>query len=177
MNDCIIVGNGTSVLDAKLGDKVDGFNTVIRFNSYRIVGYEQHVGKKTDIWATCNCDARHVKEIDSYREVISHSWTVKEEECKIYNELKEKREDVWKIKPDVWRQMEQDFGITTPSTGLLIISIMLQRYNKIWLYGFDWWDREKHHYSDGARRGNLHKPDQELLYIKSWGKRINFLTE
>ena len=173
---CIIVGNGTSVLDFELGDKVDDFDTVIRFNAYRIDGYEKHVGTKTDIWATCTADGRHLKEIDSYREVISHSWTEKEEDCKTYNKLKDKREDVWKISPDVWKNIKKDFKIETPSTGLLIIYCMLQRYNRVYLYGFDWWDRKEHHYSDKAKRGHLHKPDQELRYIKSWSNRIKFLA-
>ena len=173
-NSCLIVGNGTSVLDAELGDKVDSFDTVVRFNAYRTHGYEKHVGTKTDIWATCTA-RQHLKEINSYREVIAHSWTVPAENCKTYNILKEKRKDVWKIDPAVWRKIKADFG-TTPSTGILIIDIMLQRYNVVHLYGFDWWDRERHHYSDNAPRGTLHKPDRELLYIKSWGDRIKFLA-
>jgi len=173
---CLIVGNGTSVLDAELGDKVDSFDTVVRFNAYRIAGYEKHVGTKTDIWATCTADPRNLKEINSYREVIAHSWIIPPEICNTYNKLKKEREDVWKIEPAVWRGIKADFGIQDPSTGLLIIYTMLQRYDVVHLYGFDWWDREKHHYSDKAPRGTIHKPDQELLYIKSWGNRIKFLA-
>ena len=63
---CIIVGNGTSVLDAELGDKIDSFDNVVRFNTYRIAEYEKNVGTKTDIWATCTADGRHLKEINSW---------------------------------------------------------------------------------------------------------------
>ena len=37
----IIVGNGTSIKDNQDGKKIDGFDTVLRFNSFKIKGYEQ----------------------------------------------------------------------------------------------------------------------------------------
>ena len=46
----IIVGNGRSVLGGRAGPCVDQFATVIRFNDYQISGYEEDVGRKTDVW-------------------------------------------------------------------------------------------------------------------------------
>ena len=99
------------------------------------------------------------------------------EYCKIYRDLSKYRTDVWKIPAFVWRNLKKDFEVQDPSTGLLLINLMLDRYDEVWLYGFDWWDREEHHYSDKNPRGTLHKPDQELAYIKSLGNRVRFLEE
>jgi len=47
----VIVGNGPSILDEKKGNIIDSYDIVIRINDYVIEGYEEHTGKKTDIWA------------------------------------------------------------------------------------------------------------------------------
>jgi hypothetical protein len=47
----ILVGNGTSLLDHNFGNKIDSFDLVVRFNMFKIFGYEQNVGSKVDIWA------------------------------------------------------------------------------------------------------------------------------
>ena len=48
-NTQIIVGNSPSLLDHEYGEFIDSFPTVVRFNGYKIFGYEKHVGSKTDI--------------------------------------------------------------------------------------------------------------------------------
>ena len=47
----IIVGNGTSVLKNKQGKFIDEHDIVMRLGGYRIEGYEDFVGSKTDIWS------------------------------------------------------------------------------------------------------------------------------
>ena len=48
----IIVGNGESVLKKKSGSYIDSFDTVVRLGSYVTDGFEDYVGKKTDIIST-----------------------------------------------------------------------------------------------------------------------------
>ena len=48
----LIMGNGSSVREHKLGNKIDSYDVVIRFNRgyfEGIKGYEEYVGSKTDI--------------------------------------------------------------------------------------------------------------------------------
>ena len=45
----IIVGNGTSILDKPNGNKIDSFDTVLRFNGFKIKGHEEYTGIKTNI--------------------------------------------------------------------------------------------------------------------------------
>ena len=48
-NKVIIVGNSCCLLEKENGYKIDEFDVVIRFNGYRIINYEKHVGSKIDI--------------------------------------------------------------------------------------------------------------------------------
>jgi hypothetical protein len=48
----VLVGNGPGVLRAELGEVIDGFDEVIRFNAYRLQGFERHTGRRTTIWST-----------------------------------------------------------------------------------------------------------------------------
>lgn len=50
----VLIGNGPSVLRRKLGKKIDTAETVVRLGSFKIKGYEEYVGTKTDIWVTLN---------------------------------------------------------------------------------------------------------------------------
>ena len=43
----VIVGNGTSILDNPNGHKIDSFETVLRFNGFKIKKHEEYTGTKT----------------------------------------------------------------------------------------------------------------------------------
>ena len=49
-NKILIIGNGSSVLSQKLGDKINEISIIARINNYQINGYEDYIGSKTDIW-------------------------------------------------------------------------------------------------------------------------------
>lgn len=46
-----LVGNGPGVLHCS-GADIDAHDVVIRFNRFRLSGFEQHTGRKTTIWST-----------------------------------------------------------------------------------------------------------------------------
>ena len=48
----LVIGNGSSTKDYKFGNKIDDYDIVVRFNRgyfQGIKGYEEYVGKNTDI--------------------------------------------------------------------------------------------------------------------------------
>lgn len=47
----VLVGNGPSATIHKLGDRIDSFEEVVRFNNFITAGYEEWVGTKTTLWA------------------------------------------------------------------------------------------------------------------------------
>jgi len=171
----IIVGNGTSIKDNQDGKKIDGFDTVLRFNSFKIKGYEQYTGTKTDIWFTVNI--HHIKNINTFKEVLFHSWTWNESKCKVYQSILKSRPDCKKITKEFVGKIYPSVG-TAPSTGLIAIYKMLERYDDVVITGFDWWERNEHHYGDNEVRGHIHNPKKEHEVIQKLIKqnRVKFLN-
>jgi len=169
-NSIIIVGNGSSVLDAENGAIIDTFETVVRFNSYKINGFEKFAGTKTDIWFTVN--AAHIQEIKNFREVIVHTWQWDKDRCLTFKQLNAER-PCGKTE----REFVRSLPCKDPSTGLIAIFHFLRQYPRVYITGFDWWDNQKHHYGDNEVRGTLHKPEQErdiIISLKNEGK-VSFL--
>ena len=159
----IIVGNGTSILDKKNGEVIDSFNDVVRFNSFRIKDYEEYTGSKTTVWFTCN--SHHIKEINLFKEVYVHTWQWDKQKCELFKSFQSHRTDCIKTDREFVRS---NIPLSAPSTGLIAIYIMLEKYSNVTITGFDWWDREDHHYADKQIRGTLHKPKEEYKLIKKF---------
>ena len=66
MKEIILVGNGSSMLDKKNSYEIDSYKKVVRFNSFKIKGYEDYVGTKTNIWFTVN--KAHIDRIHDFDE-------------------------------------------------------------------------------------------------------------
>lgn len=61
------------------------------------------------------------------------------------------------------------------STGAIAAWLLLKEFERLHLYGFDWWDRLNHHYGDHEVRGNIHDPRKELLFFQKLKDRVIFL--
>ena len=46
----LLVGNGPSLRERSLGEAIDRFDTVVRFNSFVTKGMEEHTGSRTTLW-------------------------------------------------------------------------------------------------------------------------------
>ena len=163
---CILVGNGTSLLDKEQGDLIDSYDTVVRFNQCRISGYEKHTGRKTNIWYSVDpfLPVRFA-ELTPLEKIVFHSWTPADK-CKSW--------PTYTHLPNVVKLPYQTFldvraygpkGYSWYSTGALATWEMVQRFGQVSLVGFDWWDREAHHYSDKVDRGPTHQPEMEKIYF------------
>jgi len=154
----ILVGNGTSVLDSKRGHTIDSFDIVVRFNDFRIEGFEEYVGERTNIWFTCG-DA-HLEEANKFNRVILHTWEY--ENNFFVKEFGKKRKFEMTKKNEVSK-----IPVLYPSTGLIAIHQFIKEFGYVTIVGFDWWEREEHHYGDNIhKRGEVHKPLQEYEVIK-----------
>jgi len=161
----IIVGNGSSILDNENGSAIDSFDIVVRFNSFKIKNHEKYTGIKTNIWFTVN--KSHISEIKSFDRVIEHCWEWDKTKDKLYQELKSAFPKCEKTTRDFVRQ---NVPVKNPSTGLIAIFTFLHDESfvkPIYITGFDWWDRQKHHYADNEVRGTLHNPQEEYEAIKN----------
>lgn len=162
MSRVIIVGNGSSLLDVENGKKIDDFDIVVRFNSYKINGYELFVGKKTDVWFTVN--KSHIDEV--FDKVYVHSWQYDHKKCEVYKEVYSKIPCIKISRKDV-----ENTGFEYPSTGLIAIFKMLESYSSVTITGFDWWHKKDHHYGDNELRGTLHNPKAEKEVIDALEKK------
>ena len=54
----IIIGNGPSVLKNPIGEKIDGFDIVVRIGRFQTKGFEKYVGSKTNYWFSLTNDDR-----------------------------------------------------------------------------------------------------------------------
>ena len=52
MKDCILIGNSSSVLEKNLEQQINSFKNVVRFNRFKIKGFEKKLGKKCTHWVT-----------------------------------------------------------------------------------------------------------------------------
>lgn len=164
----IIVGNGPSILDKKLGAKIDSFESVVRFNDYKIEFLERFTGKKTTHWwNTVNIqNLAHPHLTKEYKEVCLHSWQFNKEKDQLWQRQNKilRAQKVFKSS-ESWVFELQQYGDTKYygfSTGLLAIWYYLKSRENLFITGFDWWEnRGKHHYGDNAVRGELHQPQEE----------------
>lgn len=173
MSNTIIVGNGTSILDYENGEKIDSFQHVVRFNSYKTFGYEKYTGIKTNILFTVSL--YHIKDIHLYDRVVVHNWLFSKEEDEVYQAISKIRNCEKTTKETIDKIPCKD-----PSTGLIAIYMLLEdnvHTKPLYLTGFDWWEREAHHYGDNELRGNLHKPKEEYKVLTNLieNKLIKFL--
>ena len=85
---CIVIGNAPTVLLNKWGPIIDQFQTVVRLNSYKIKGYEEHVGTKTDIWARAKKYEIAFRDGTQFREVwIKQKWDRTRRDGPVYKEI------------------------------------------------------------------------------------------
>ena len=165
----VVVGNGGSILKSEQGWSIDNYAQIVRFNNYKIQGYEKHVGTRTTIWFTCNCNKSKVRQ--KYQQVYFHSWEWDKTRCECWHVIKEYHKDVKEVPKGVCMYLGEqipEYGHIAFSTGLIAITILLQQFNKLDLIGFDWHlDEYPHHYGDNEVRGTLHNPKMEYKYLQT----------
>ena len=174
-NSIIIVGNGPSVLDKENGHLIDEFGVVVRFNEYVIKGFEKHVGTKTTYWFnTVNFQNKSIqfRMHNNYKKIVLHIWEWNIERDPLFKSFKEFYKDVpielIKTSADTLREIQlymDDKSYFAYSTGAIAIWMLLKEFPEVYITGFDWWESEKHHYSDRVPRGKLHNPQKEYQLI------------
>ncbi len=176
----ILIGNGSSVLDRVLGERIDEFDRIVRFNSYKIHGYEEFVGTKTTDWFNVQLlESNDFRVNQQYKKYVFHSWKWNDVGHSIVemNSLIKADEKGYTDK-NIIEEMAafcKDSHYKWFSTGAIAAWQYLKEYESITIHGFDWWDREKHHYGDNQVRGSIHSPQKEFLFFKKLGNRIKNL--
>ena len=178
----LIIGNGESVLNNKLQDKINAFDIVLRINNYQTTGYEEFLGTKTDIWFNgANSKLTIPKDIPG-RVVVaipSRVFLKYKENILPYvsKRLNMENEKFLLIPKDDILNYEGIVGHTRLTTGLYAIMWTLKNYEDIYIHGFDFFINSKSHYYDSKimnfvnenilNKGHKHDNRKEYDFVNS----------
>jgi hypothetical protein len=181
----ILVGNGPSLSTKELGKTIDQYDEVIRFNKYKIEGFESHVGSKTTIYSTFGKDELPADENQRPSKIIfihgDNGVPSYQPEymmripLSFYHQLRHQLQEETVLQDDVNRLI--------PSSGILVMSYLLETFlNNITITGFDFFCKRidsRHHYwtQKSFKRPKEHDGGWEykkMLQYKKQGK-INVL--
>jgi SAM-dependent methyltransferase len=154
----VVVGNGPSVLNSEYGALVDSHTHVVRFNNYKVAGFERHVGTRTSLWSSVGIGRSHFDPTSS----PSHSLLIDGEEAKhaeaesmpcerlprwFYNQVRREVQERSSWKSGFAPEREKLLA----TSGLLLVVWLLRVKNvkNVRLLGFDHFSKDRssqHHY-------------------------------
>jgi len=165
-----IVGNAGSLLDKKQGRLIDSYDTVIRFNNYKIM--PAYSGVKENIWVTSCCS--DIKERShKYDHYISpFPYQTYNRNLNILHHYK------FKFIPD-YIIAECKKEVKNPSTGLMFLYWIYQDFGNIIpdnIFGFSFF-KGTHHYFD-KYDACCHDKQLEFDFAKKlYNMQIKFITQ
>lgn len=191
----VVIGNGTSVLEREMGDIINAFQHVVRFNDFQIKGYERYIGSKTTIWARSNSNITQDRVYGNFDQVliVSPEWN--------YNNVSKfvkGHKNAFAIPMEYVIFLQEEMGLSGrtkddkqkklikgwPSTGLITLYFLLKRYKEVYIYGFDYFREEEgasRHYYNGKEiiNSHVHNSSVEEKWVRTKIKenRIRLLND
>lgn len=179
---CIVIGNAPSVLLNKWGPIIDQFQTVVRLNSYKIKGYEQYVGTKTDIWARAKNYEIAFRDGTQFREVwIKQKWDRTRRDGPVYQKIGppilNMDKSLVRVLPERQFRRRSDGRVCNWTTGYLSIITAMEGHKAAGLptttYGFSFFGGDD---SKPCPRPHYYREEPPSLYdgfshnsaISSW---------
>jgi hypothetical protein len=192
----LIIANGNSILNHKLGKKIDRFETVGRINNFSSAGFEDYVGEKTDIWFNgANQGLKLRSDLDGKRIIVFVPVEILQRKGDAIHKRIEKRLGVDKsryelISQEDMRRFEKISGVIRPTTGLNAILWALDNYEQIIIHGYDFFLASQTHYNEAPwkrwliekgilKKGGKHQLEDEKAFVEKEivSGRIIKLTE
>ena len=153
-----VVGNGPSALRAPLGGIIDAHTHVVRFNNYKVAGYEAQVGTRTSLWSSIGiARSRFDPSSKPLQSLLIDGETAKHEEAEamscerlprwFYNQIRRELQERSSWKNGFAPEREKLLA----TSGMLVVSWLLRVKNvkKLTLIGFDHFSKvnsSQHHY-------------------------------
>jgi len=156
----LLVGNGPSLKGSNLGQEIDGFDTVVRFNSFVTRALEDHTGSKTTLW----CHMMQWYHVATVEVANKTPWVPT---CYAWNHvvlaplffvpfylmpmLPRRTSFTWSF-ATYWRA-HRFLGLRlhqVPTTGFVMLTRMLEQVETVHLVGFDGYASggELHYYAE-----------------------------
>lgn len=182
----VVVGNAPSEVGRGRGPEIDAADTVIRFNDFRLDGFERDYGTKTDLWSSTfwAMDGRgHVQRPEfSGRTICPLPLDAPEFLEKYHHQKYHGGHDLEAAKAAGARCMPFEFFERLlaldplPSSGLMILWWLycIGKIGQVRIYGFNFFSNaEAHHYYKDHDRNVCHKAELERLLVLGMMPRGN----
>lgn len=178
----VLVGNGPSLIGARLGSLIDAHDEVVRFNRFRTRGFEKDTGCKTTLWSTFGLGLTPVDTPPPPRVVLVHEdRTAEGEPAEVFQVPRVFYRRLMKALRG--RSKHAKAATIKPSSGFLVSMWLLENgCPHVNLAGFDHFGKQrsrKHHYWDGKNyaRPSDHDGDaeRELLLPFVMEGRVGYL--
>ena len=178
-----VVGNAPSEIGRKKGAEIDAHDLVIRFNNYRLKGFEGDYGSKTDIWVRGSGGSDVEDRTEPYRLVAWEAdydhWRVAHNHLDIlYRQLCEGQK-IYNFDWACHMSLRKASGVDFPTTGMVLIWEIFRKFgnfNNVDFYGFsfcqDKFDTYATHYfndrteAEAKRRSRVHRLDKEAEFLQ-----------
>ena len=181
-----VIGNGPSEVGKNRGEEIDAHDIVIRINNYRLNGYEEDYGKRTDIWVR---NTHHLtKDKDCIEDLSYIIWEADHWHTHVlFNHLDLLYRDVVVAGDKVGymyglrREVCTNSSVINPTTGLQLVYFLEKNrslFKKLDYYGFSFMDPSSdasysHYYDEPTSAKTDHQPSVEINYMRElvFGKR------
>jgi len=182
----LVVGNAPTVMDFPLGEAMDGFGSVCRFNTYT-VSKPEYTGSKVD-YHFCNGRnlpaAREVKAVlPLFNASLTHAAYLfmphMEEAADICANLTSSKANVWVVEEERILELRKKIKCNfwqIPSSGMVAIDAFLSKRAEVALHGFNFFSGKKIHYFEESplqlitswlERFVTHNPPCEKVWVQS----------
>jgi len=190
----LIIGNGQSVLNSKIGSSIDKFDTIARINNYRIDSYEKYLGKRTDVWIN-GANQKLLKRKQIFSQIIvsiPSSIIIKKNDTLIKHvskRLKLKATEFSIIPINDIQRYESSVGHRRLTTGITSILWGLDNFDEVFIHGFDFFIDSKSHYYDSKiynfinqyilNKGHKHDNIKEHKFVQNLinNQKVNRLID
>ena len=166
----VLVSNGPLATERKMADEIESFETIVRFNNFKVKGFQEYVGTRTDIWATRIC-ATIAPRTNKFEEIIGIiNW------CKYTKAIEsllpsfiEEYPQATIIYAEQSKKYSEQFGLNHHqqhlSVGLItILHLFDLGYKKIHLYAFGG-SKKKHYFKLPPKGEDLHPWNLEQKFL------------
>jgi hypothetical protein len=143
----ILVGNGSSIMDHKLGEYIDSeFDLVYRINRFKTKGFEQHVGSRIDGWFLADTGVQWLEkptdEVEGSCRYVDFKYVfICMPKFKFnnnqFNHITSETIQLLSYTYEDKINSVIDLSPYWPTSGLITIQFLIDNYEKIYVHGFD----------------------------------------
>lgn len=171
-----IVGNGPQEVGSENGERIDGYDIVIRFNDYPTgVKFKKDYGEKTDIWVRSlwvSASARSAPCV-----VLGEALHAEYPNLDVIREVRKMSpERVFAIPEDVYYKAHNESNLNHPTNGALMIAWVKSVHPELSaddVFGFSFKaeipPKSLDHYYDSPdlKKGTAHSLDRERVFLRT----------